>query len=791
MWSRHVRSFSSNCKLLSLALLGTTAYAIPAAAEPSEVTTSGGIETVIVTAERRSENLQNVSIAANAFSSDQIRELGADSLQDLVKSIPNVTLYDDRGAGQPTWIIRGVGLADFNQNNTPTAATFYDEFYLPSNAVSGLGLYDIERVEVLKGPQGGLYGRNTTGGAVRVLSQKPTFDAFSGYIDGTYGSWKRTQARGAINIPLADNLAVRVAGMVDRGGGWQDSLATPQNDHWGDKGFSAMRAQIRYQPVSALDIDFKAEFGTDDSQTLLGRSIGTENLTKPLGPGGATISSGPNATFCDAVLAGHLDDATCGNWADRNALVLGIGPLPQVSDQTKNATVVLSNPINKLDNNWSAYNLRADYNLGFATLSSISGEMHYVYRQVFDYDGSSLDLGHENSHVVFNIWSQEFRLISNGEGPFAWQAGGIYNFDGIDDVRSFDFSQNPITAPPPVNFATRSYHQSTTAWAAYGQASYDINDQFKLHGAVRYTNEHKQMTDASVYIPAINYYLFQGVSESISLRKHWSGEIGLDYRLDTDKMVYLKMTHGYKSGGAFGGFSASANNLLPYQEETNTAYELGTKTLWWSELQLNGAAYFYDYGNKQGYLNQLNPPPFTGTSVRLGNIGDEHLYGVELDALWAPSEVPGLSLELSPSWYKGAVVSTSASAVSVSGAPISLTGPINPQWSYTAMARYDHPVFENLVGGIQFNYYRHGFGNGGSTAVTDPVSNAIYHISDYGQLDGRLSLSSQDTKWEVDFEIHNLTDAVFDTVVTRDSGGSYMGLYNQPRNFRITLHYAW
>src|SRR5262249_39019739 len=153
------------------------------------------------------------------------------------------------------------------------------------------------------------------------------------------------------------------------------------------------------------------------------------------------------------------------------------------------------------------------------------------------------------SHVVFNIWSQEFRLISNGDDPFKWQVGAVYNFDAIDDVRSFDFAQNPITAPPPVNFATRSYHQSTMAWAAYAQGSYDFDEQFRLHAAVRYTNEHKQMTNASVFIPSLNFFLFSGVSESISLHNHWSGEVGLDYKIDPDKMVYAKMTHGYKSGG--------------------------------------------------------------------------------------------------------------------------------------------------------------------------------------------------------------------------------------------------
>jgi iron complex outermembrane receptor protein len=127
------------------ALLTSTMLVGVCAPARAQTASSGGIETVVVTAERRVEQLQDVPIAAAAFDQKQLRDLGADRLEDLVRNVPNVTLYDDRGAGQPTWVIRGVGLADFNPNNTPTAAVFYDEFYLPSNELAGVGLYDIQR----------------------------------------------------------------------------------------------------------------------------------------------------------------------------------------------------------------------------------------------------------------------------------------------------------------------------------------------------------------------------------------------------------------------------------------------------------------------------------------------------------------------------------------------------------------------------------------------------------------------------------------------------------------------
>ncbi|MCB1702958.1 MAG: TonB-dependent receptor, partial [Halioglobus sp.] len=185
------------------------------------------LEEVVVTAQKRTESLQDVSIAIAAFGEKELRNLSITNLENLTQSVSGVELFDERGSGQPTWVIRGVGLADFNANNTPTAAIYFDEFYLTSNVMGGIGMYDISRVEVLKGPQGGLYGRNTSGGAVRVMSVRPDLDqGLNGYIQGSYGRWDRSIAEGAVGGKITDNLAFRLSGMTDQNGGWQDTLAT-------------------------------------------------------------------------------------------------------------------------------------------------------------------------------------------------------------------------------------------------------------------------------------------------------------------------------------------------------------------------------------------------------------------------------------------------------------------------------------------------------------------------------------------------------------------------------------
>ena len=167
------------------------------------------LEEIVVTAHKRQESAQDVGMSIRSFGAEQLRELGAGTLRDVPVFTPNVELFDEYGTGQPTWVIRGVGLADFNANNTPTAAIYVDDVYMTSNVMGGVQLFDVQRVEVLKGPQGALYGRNTSGGAVRVLTNAPDPAADGGDVSLLYGRWGNAIADGAVNVPVGERAAVR------------------------------------------------------------------------------------------------------------------------------------------------------------------------------------------------------------------------------------------------------------------------------------------------------------------------------------------------------------------------------------------------------------------------------------------------------------------------------------------------------------------------------------------------------------------------------------------------------
>ena len=732
------------------------------------------IEEIVVTATRREESVQDVPIAIAAFSGTDIEQLALGDLRELTAYIPGVELFDDRGASsQPTWVIRGVGLADFNANNTPTAAIYYDDFYLTSNVMGGIGLFDMERVEVLKGAQGGLYGRNTTGGAVRVQSMRPTFDGYNGYVKGSYGKWDRYGLEGAFGGQLGETVAFRLAGMTDQDGGYQDSLATAGDDEWGDRDFWALRGQLLFQPNDQLSVLAKFDVGKDKSENPLGHGLGTYDPE--------------TGDFCDAIRAGSQDDQNCIHWNNLTNLIVGdpIGPTP--ADQSGDGERVLANPINKLDNDWESYSLLIDYDLGFATLHSITGYIDFTNDQTFDYDGGFQNSGHEINHSPIESWSQEFRLISNDNGSaLSWLAGLVYAEDELNEDRTFTFPDNVLIFGG-LPGGSRDYDQETESWALYGQLGYQLAETWKVHGSLRYTEEEKDLKDADTVF-SDGTVIIEDVNKDYELDENWSGHVGVDWTPTDQALVYAKATRGYKSGGFFGGFGLSEEELDPYKEETVWSYEVGLKSDWLdSTLRINAAAYVYDYSDVQGFTQVFSE--ITGTSVtKLDNVGDADHQGVELDATWLP--VDGLMLHAGVA-YLDAELDSSRTFINQDLEEISFDGlkrAYAPEWSYFLQGRYERTMFGNLLGSVQLNYsWRDDQLTHENTGSL--VDAGLQLIEDYGVLSGRIQLGADDGRWWVALVGKNLTDEEYVVNSTFDNLGSYLHTYGRPYHWAIEVAY--
>jgi len=736
------------------------------------------LEEILVTAQKRSESVQDVSIAISAFSESELKSLGMTNLEELTEYVSGAELFDDRGAGQPTWVIRGVGLSDFNSNNTPTAAIYYDEYYLTSNVLGGIGMFDIARVEVLKGPQSGLYGRNTTGGAVRVISSRPSIgEEFNGYVSANYGRWNRAGLEAAVGGSLGDSAAFRIAAKTDQGGGWQDSLATPGDDEHGDRDFTAVRAQLLLEPADTFDMLFKIEGGEDKSESTLSYA--------------RALYDPETFGFCAQAYAGIHDENNCVTMSNLTNLANtgDLGTLP--SAQKKDGTKVLSNPVNALDNSWLGLNLQMNWDLEFATLTSITGYLDFDHNQYYDYDAQPLVLLESAPAADLTSWSQELRLTSQSDGALRWMVGAMYAEDDNDASRVSSAADNILVFQTVV---FRNFTQEAKSWALYGQVEYQLTDTLKAHGSLRYTDEQKTLNDYNsidVFDPSNSFHYLQDVNKSYDLDKHWSGHIGLDWDVGDDAMLYGRITRGFKSGGFFGGFAFSEAALDPYDEEIVYSYEVGFKSQWLDRaLQVNGALYYYDYQDVQGYT-QVYSGITDSVLTKLGNLGDAEHKGAELDVVWVPLE--GLSLQGSIGWLDAKIVDSDTIGTDQAGVPVPIEGmrrTLAPEWSTSLQARYVWSIGSSLAGSAQLNYtWRDDLKNEDSLLST--IDMAAFSQDHYQTVSARFSIGAADQSWDIALVGRNLTGEEYWVSTTGDDLGSFTSTSSRPMSYGIEANYRW
>ncbi|MEM6651717.1 MAG: TonB-dependent receptor [Pseudomonadota bacterium] len=778
--------------IICLADMGLSVQAqgsAPSAANAAERETL--LDTVLVTAQNRPERAQDLPIVISTFDADDLDRLGPSALQDITQYVPGVELFDERGAGQPTWVIRGVGLADFNANNTPTASIFDDEIYLGSNVLSGLPLFDIERIEVLKGPQGGLYGRNTTGGAVRYLPVLPEIGgARSGFVEAHYGRWDQTGLEAAFSGSINDRVAFRLSGVTLGGGGWQDSLATPEDDAHGDRDLVALRGQLLVQPNDRLSLRFKATYGEDRSETTLGRAVAPFDAETGL-PCTAALTGQPDPNTC--VTLYNLTTALVTEGAD-------LGVLPNLQDDQ--GETVLTEPINTLDNRWISASVYLDYAFDGFALRSITSIQDFDGAQIYDFDASPARLLSEDTRSEFQVFQQEFRLISDTQGPLEWQAGINYAQTDLDEDRQIDLSENLIVLPV---IARRSFTQEERHWAAYVQGAYDLSPRLRAHGSLRYTEETKDLVNFlltpesdpfQIFVETPGDVFLGPVNTRYELESPVTGHIGVDYKFRDDALLYAKLVRGYKSGGFFGGFALSALELEPYVEETVWAYEVGAKVnVPSSGLQINSALFSYDYQDVQGFTTAFDET--VGVITLLGNLGDAEYQGAELEVVWAPAAIDGLSLSAAATWLDTEIVDSDTVELSdltnfFDGAPGDppLAAPeegqsigFAPEFSYVLNARYSRAIRETLSATAQVNWsWRSDFAEDGPFLFDD----GVFTVDSYGLLSASLSLETTNG-WQASLTGQNLTNEAYVTQATGDDLLSYLELPGRPRSWQIRI----
>ncbi|WP_138378910.1 TonB-dependent receptor [Luteithermobacter gelatinilyticus] len=595
--------------------IGIGGLALPAQANEAEdgAGTTLLLEEITVTAQKRSQNLQDVGIAVSAFSGDQLKSLGMVDTADIAAHTPGL-LFTQPGGSQLIGLpaIRGVSQNDFAPHQETPNALYVDEAYVSFVAGNSQYMFDVERVEVLKGPQGTLFGRNATGGLIHVISRKPG-EELEGYADLTVGSFDQIRLESAIGGALSETTAFRAAGFYNTHDGYvKNSIG---RDNYEDDTIAG-RLQLQVQPSEDLEI-------------LL---IGSGNKTDDIVVGGGQFTG-----------AGKDDDGLGITISGQPSL---FGYLDTDGDNHKGAYDI-DGRMNK-----ESYTLtgKLTYDFGLYTLTAISSYTDFEFDYFEDNDLTPDPISMFSMDQKSEQFSQELR-INGAHEKLKWVAGAYYLSIESDNTSSFDLlafgaDQNNVFA------------LSTTSWALFGQVEYDLSSELTVIGGFRWSEEDKDYTFSSACVDNVPTLVPVGCAGAFPAlagtindigtfngkidKGDWSGKAEIDWRPHEDLLVYASVTRGTKAGG----FNAPLDGLLTaeqmaFDSEILTSYEMGIKSTFWDgRARFNAAAFYYDYGNYQSF-------DMRGFTQVIAN-SDAEIYGLDAEVVVQPgyglSLMAGLSL---------------------------------------------------------------------------------------------------------------------------------------------------
>lgn len=568
------------------ALVSPVAYAQeamgPEAAPAAESTSDMGIADIVVTAQRRSERLQDVPVAVTAATADRLAAVGIQSSQDLSVITPGLTIPQTSGYSQPR--LRGVGTSSNGPGVENPVATYIDGVYIASAPSSLLTLNNIQRVEVLKGPQGTLFGRNATGGLIQIVTNDPAYDT-GGAVNLTYGNYQTiiadAYATGGLGDRIAADIALRYEHQAD---GFGTNLYAGQPVGRLDHDFAG-RIKLLAEPSDATQIRLAFDYESRDSD----RDIQHLDITQQ-----------PGSPF-----------------------YLGFGPFPLGGTYDVNQNYPFRNKLEA-----GGASLQIDQDLGSVGLKSITAYRKSKFQFDLDLDLLPIDGFTASSIAKFEQFSQELQFSSKGGGPLKWVAG-LYFFHSKDGWQPIDIGIGGLVnvdAPGvPFHVIDRNY-QKTDAVAGYAQATYEVLQATNLTIGARYNYERKTVDGTETYTafgaPAgtVPFPDTAIVPTSITF-KRFNYRIALDHKFAPDILGYVSYNTGFKSGG----FVLAKRDALPFKPEDIKAAEAGLKTQFFNRrLRLNIAAFHYDYKN-------IQVQRFDAGSQLIYNGAKARIYGLDLD----------------------------------------------------------------------------------------------------------------------------------------------------------------
>jgi iron complex outermembrane receptor protein len=793
-------------RVVMLVLILCLSFLLPAFAQDQKNTKEKDKEkledvivSVVVTAQKREQNVQEIGMAIETTSGDEMKEKGITNGVELAEAFSNVSATNVSGGGLPIVIIRGVGLQNFRINDSPTTSFYIDEVYQTSIASAEFSMFDLDHVELLKGPQGGLYGRNTIGGAIQVISKRPDIDkGFSGYAMAGYGTYSSKTLECAANIPLSDTAAARISVRSEKS---DDTVyrSTTDGFNYGKQDQWAARFQLSYQPNDSLDINIKLHGGNDQSELPLLRTVGLyKNIGTAADFGAPNLSLGllgglmgiPGTGLSDSILAG------LGSNPNTSATLSGVTPAEYgLGSNTDNRydSAVGGTFLPKIDNQWQGANMIANYDFGDLSLTSVTAYDHIDYNRQNDADGTPVELQHIVYGSKIDAWQQEVRLSNSNNETVTWLIGINYSEDtlkensclyGADGVLPLFFGG--------ATFSPQIYKQKTKALAAYGHGEWRFADQWNFVGELRFTKEDKSFKGRQDFgFPNGETAPFLAADDSTSF-EGFSGKLALEWSPRDKSLVYGSISRGFKTGGFFGGFATHTEQLKAFNEETIMSYEMGFKTdLIANRLRLNSTIFLFDRQDVQQNAKEMDEDGGLGIA-RLNNIGDVESKGFEIDMTWKP--VYSLSVQIGMGYIDSGIVASDfivESVLPLSG-NASLEGTNTPNYSKLSsniVLRYEEGLSDNLFGNVQLEYsYR---SERDLSMITKPeLEDPLFKEPAYGLLNLRLGLGSYGY-WKVNAFVENMTNEVYRLESRSDGLYGVRELYGAERTYGISCTLNW
>lgn len=736
------------CQTL-FASVAVLTLAIPATASAQEVLSENDPSIIIVTAQKREQSTLDVGINISVADSEALRTQRIDDATDIVAIAPNISIKENIPGLVPVVTIRGVGLNDFSATNNPSAGIYVDEISLSSLALMNFDLFDLERMEVLKGPQGTLYGRTATAGALNIVSARPDFRGVSGMVSGTLGNYEGKEVEGFVNIPASDTLAVRLSGkgiFQDKGFWFNGSL----DRDIGRRSVGLGRLQVLWEPAEGVEVLLKAEVQQARSELGGGEFFGA--IATPFTPSGVAC---PGAPECSDFL-GYFDldgDPFRGAWS--------VDPSYDLDQLNLTA--------------------RIEADLGFATLVSVTGYIDFDRQWSADTDAGPFAQLDFLSDDTVEQFSQELRLAGES-GPANWLVGAFYSNDDIVTSYAGDLSDLLNTTTFTIS------DQESESWALFGHVEWALTDTVSVISGLRYTDENRSnlggTTDLVSLAPASFLTLAPFGSDPIPLAvsdekisdTNWSWKFGVNWKLSPDTLLYASVTQGWKSGGFFAGVATSSAQLEPYKPEKIVAYEAGLKgRALGGDLSYSLSAFYYDYSDVQTFIRE----DIGGLPIqRLGNVDHAEIYGLDADLALRPSALPGLSLNLGVG-----LLETELGAFLSGNGPVPKGNelPDAPSFSFNGGASYEVALTDSISGRLSFTARNQ------SSAFKDALNDPLIAAEGYWLLDARASLFSEDD-WDVSVWGKNITDERYVTQgVNQLPFGLGFRVYGAPRTWGVTL----